>query len=294
VALHYSVMLQETLEWLNPKEGQHFLDGTLGAAGHSLEISRRIGPSGRLLGLDVDESALDVARDKLEEINNVSFYQLNFENMAEALKKEAFSSLDGILLDIGVSSMQLDQAQRGFSFRDENEGDLDMRMNQSVGMPVKDYLKSVPKSELEKVIKEYGEERYYKRIANAIIEQRKIKKIETTKELAELIRKAIPGPRTKIDKATRTFQALRILINRELDVLKNAIEEAIKLLEVGGRLVIISFHSLEDRIVKWSFRDLKDNGQAKILTKKPLLPSEKEMRENGRSRSAKMRVLEKI
>lgn len=291
---HFPVLYQEVLEGLSPKAGQVFVDGTLGAGGHAKGVVSVLGNNGCLYAFDSDESAIELAKETLSAFSNVIYCHHNFAEMKQVLTQKKVKGVDGILLDIGVSSMQIDQAERGFSFRDEKVGDLDMRMNRSRGWTVGEYLKRVTKSELEQVIKEYGEERYYKRVAGAICAEREKRKIMTTKDLADIVRYAIPGPKGKIDKATRTFQALRIKINEELDVLKKVIPDAVDMLNPGGRLAIITFHSLEDRIVKWSFRDLQEQNKIKILTKKPIEASDKELEENARSRSAKLRIIEKL
>ena len=291
---HFPVLYQEVLEGLAPQKGQVFVDGTLGAGGHAKGLVSMVGENGCLYGFDADESALALAKISLSEFSNVVFCHHNFAEMKSVLAQKKVLKVNGILLDIGVSSMQIDQPERGFSFRDEKVGVLDMRMNRSHGWTVGEYLKRAPKAELEQVIKEYGEERYFKRIADAICNEREKRNIMTTKDLADIIRQAIPGPKGKIDKATRTFQALRIKINEELEVLKKIIPDAIDLLVPGGKLAIITFHSLEDRIVKWSFRQLQAEEKVKILTKKPLLASDQELRDNVRSRSAKLRIIEKL
>lgn len=292
--IHFPVLYQEVLDGLSPEIGQIFVDGTLGAGGHSKGLAERIGKNGRLFAFDADESAIAVAKSSLSVYPEIVYCHHNYVDMKKVLASHQISAVNGILLDIGVSSMQIDQPERGFSFRDENEGVLDMRMDRSRGLTVGAYLKRVNKKELEEVIQEYGEERFYKRIAGAICKERESREIKTTKDLANIIRGAVPGPRGKIDKATRTFQALRIKINEELSVLDAVIPEAVDLLLPGGRLAIITFHSLEDRIVKWKFRQLQDEKKVRILTKKPILPGDKELQENARSRSAKLRVLEKI
>jgi 16S rRNA (cytosine1402-N4)-methyltransferase len=291
---HFPVLYQEVLDGLSPEEGQIFVDGTLGAGGHAKGLVSKLGLVGSLYAFDADESAIELAKKSLSEFSNVVYCHHNFAEMKSVLMQKKIAGVHGILLDIGVSSMQIDQAERGFSFRDENEGALDMRMNRSRGLTVAEYLKRVTKNELEQVIKDYGEERYFRRIAGAICSEREKRKIVTTKDLADIIRQAIPGPKGKIDKATRTFQALRIKINEELDVLKKVIPEAVDMLLPGGKLAIITFHSLEDRIVKWGFRELQDANKVKILTKKPLLANDEELRDNVRSRSAKLRILEKL
>ena len=291
---HFPVLYQEVLDGLSPEEGQIFVDGTLGAGGHAKGVVSKLGVVGSLYAFDADESAIELAKKSLSEFSNVVYCHHNFAEIKSVLMQKKVAGVHGILLDIGVSSMQIDQAERGFSFRDENEGALDMRMNRSRGLTVAEYLKRVTKNELEQVIKDYGEERYFRRIAGAICSEREKRKIVTTKDLADIIRQAIPGPKGKIDKATRTFQALRIKINEELDVLKKVIPEAVDMLLPGGKLAIITFHSLEDRIVKWGFRELQDANKVQILTKKPLLAYDEELRENVRSRSAKLRILEKL
>jgi len=292
--IHFPVLYQEVLDGLSPEIGRIFVDGTLGAGGHSKGLAERIGKNGRLFAFDADESAIEVAKNRLSEYSNIVYCHHNYVDMKKVIASHQISGVNGILLDIGVSSMQIDQPERGFSFRDENEGLLDMRMDRSHGLSAGAYLRRVNKKELEEVIKEFGEERFYKRIAEAICKERVTKEIKTTKDLADIIRNAVPGPRGKIDKATRTFQALRIKINDELGVLDKVIPEAVDLLLPGGRLAIISFHSLEDRIVKWKFRQMQDENKCRILTKKPILPTDKEMQENARSRSAKLRILEKL
>ena len=291
---HFPVLYQEVLDGLSPEEGQIFVDGTLGAGGHAKGVVSKLGVVGSLYAFDADESAIELAKKSLSEFSNVVYCHHNFAEIKSVLMQKKVAGVHGILLDIGVSSMQIDQAERGFSFRDENEGALDMRMNRSRGLTVAEYLKRVTKNELEQVIKDYGEERYFRRIAGAICSEREKSKIVTTKDLADIIRQAIPGPKGKIDKATRTFQALRIKINEELDVLKKVIPEAVDMLLPGGKLAIITFHSLEDRIVKWGFRELQDANKVQILTKKPLLANDEELRDNVRSRSAKLRILEKL
>jgi len=292
--IHFPVLYQEVLDGLSPEIGRIFVDGTLGAGGHSKGLAERIGKNGRLFAFDADESAIEVAKNRLSEYSNIVYCHHNYVDMKKVITSHQIYGVNGILLDIGVSSMQIDQPERGFSFRDENEGLLDMRMDRSHGLSVGAYLRRANKKELEEVIKEFGEERFYKRIAEAICKERETKEIKTTKDLADIIRNAVPGPRGKIDKATRTFQALRIKINDELGVLNKVIPEAVDLLLPGGRLAIISFHSLEDRIVKWKFRQMQDENKCRILTKKPILPTDKEMQENARSRSAKLRILEKL
>lgn len=291
---HYSVLYQEVLEYLKPAVGQIFVDGTLGAGGHTRGFAIGVGDSGKVIAIDADESAIQLAKQNLSEFQNITYCHSNYSDLKNQLNSLNLKKVNGILLDIGVSSMQIDQAERGFSFRDDRNGQLDMRMDQTSGMTVAKYLQIVPKAELEEVIRDFGEERYYKRIAGAICTERLKRKISTTSDLADIVRAAVPGPKGKIDKATRTFQALRIKINNELGVLEQVIPEALEVLDKGGRLAIISFHSLEDRIVKWAFRKLQEEGVCSILTKKPVLPSDRELNENVRSRSAKLRVLEKL
>lgn len=306
---HVPVLLEEVLEGLNIKEDGIYVDGTLGGAGHSLEIVKRL-TSGKLIGIDQDRNALEKAREVLKDYEDkVVFVHENYENIDKVLNDLGIDKVDGILLDLGVSSHQLDEKSRGFSHN--NDAILDMRMDETSSLTAKDVVNEYSEKEIEDVLFNYGEERWARRIAKFIIEERREKPIETTLELVSVIKKAIPKQVRKDGghPAKRTFQGIRIEVNRELDVLKNSIEKMVNSLKTGGRLLIITFHSLEDRIVKNEFRELyKDclcppefpqcicdkERTINIITRKPITASKEELEENPRSRSAKLRISEKL
>ncbi len=289
---HLSVMPTEVLEWLNLKEGGVILDGTLGLGGHSSLISKKIGQSGYLIGLDRDENAIEIATERLKNAPcKVDICHSRYSDMLTALKKLGVSGVDGVLLDIGVSSMQLDRAERGFSFM--REGPLDMRMDKSSGMTAADIVMTYSEEELARIIYEYGEERFSRRIAKMIVEYRKNNNIESTLQLAGIIEKAVHR-RGRIHPATRSFQGLRIEVNQELKELENGIVAAVSALNSGGRFVLLTFHSLEDRIAKYRMRELAEQGVIKLTKKKVVKPSYQECQVNRRARSAKLRVVEKI
>lgn len=307
---HTSVLLHECIEGLNVFPTGIYVDGTLGGAGHSLEICKRLGQKGRLIGIDQDENAIAVGKERLSPYGDrVIIVRNNFVDIKNVLNQIQIAKVDGILLDLGVSSHQLDEGSRGFSY--QNNADLDMRMDQRNQLSAKVIINEYSAEELYSIIKEYGEERWAKRIAQFIIEARKNKEIHTTFELVDIIKKAIPkkarmnGPHP----AKRTFQAIRIEVNQELKILRQAIEDMIGVLNPGGRLCIITFHSLEDRIVKHTFKKLESpctcppdfpvcvcnkKPSVRIITRKPILPSDEEIEGNPRSRSAKLRIAEKI
>lgn len=306
---HISVLLSETIDSLNIKPEGTYVDGTLGGAGHSSEICRHLNGNGRLIGFDQDEDAIAAASARLEEFNDrVMVIRSNFCNMAEELTKRGIHKADGILLDLGVSSHQLDEAERGFSYR--FDAPLDMRMDRSGGRTAADVINTYDEERLFHVIKEYGEERFAGRIARSICRQRENKPIETTGELAEIIKDSIPA-KARMNgghPAKRTFQAIRIEVNAELDVLENSIDSMIDILADRGRLCIITFHSLEDRIVKNAFRRNENpctcppdfpicvcgkKSKGAVITRKPIIPTEEEIRMNLRSHSAKLRVFER-
>ncbi|RYX98754.1 16S rRNA (cytosine(1402)-N(4))-methyltransferase RsmH [bacterium] len=309
---HKSVMFEETLEGLSCKKGGIYLDCTTGGAGHSSEILRRVGEEGFIYCLDRDIEAINAARKVLDKVgNNYQLIQANYVNLDRIVEEYEIPELDGILLDLGVSSPQLDKAERGFSF--SKEAPLDMRFSQDENetATAADLVNSFSKDELVKIFSEYGEEPYSKTIAEFIVQERKKKYISTTTQLSSLIVKSLDGKKFKghIHPATRVFQALRIAVNDELKGVEKIIPKAIKSLKKGGKLVIISFHSLEDRIVKNTMREaVKEcicpprqpicncdkTSEAKIVTKKPIIATETEIRENPRARSAKLRILEKI
>ncbi len=304
---HVPVMLAEVLEYLNPQSGQTIVDGTLGGGGHALEIVKRILPDGKLIGIDQDDEALAAAGDRLKDYSkNVILVKSNFAELEATAKELGITEVDGVLLDLGVSSRQLDSAARGFSFKYESA--LDMRMDTSQTVTAKDLVNSLPERQLADIIWKFGEERWAKRIAKFIVERRPI---ETTSDLVDAVTAAVPvGARAEnIHPATRTFQSLRIAVNSELESLQTGLNAAIRLLAKGGRVCILSYHSLEDRIVKDTFAKFAGKcicppafpvcacgaeKQIKILTKKPLVASEKEIKENFRSRSAKLRAAVKI
>jgi 16S rRNA (cytosine1402-N4)-methyltransferase len=284
--IHVSVMLDEVLAALEPRAGQVIVDGTLGAGGHTRAIAERVGPSGYVLALDRDPGALDAAERNLAGLA-VKIAAANYCELGEVLKELEIQTVDGILLDLGLSSDQLADPLRGFSF--EAEGDLDLRFDTESGEPAWRLIQRLDAVELANVIFQLGEERHSRRIARAIVERRLQSPIRTAKELAELVRANVPrSPDTRrIDPATRTFQALRIAVNDELGSLTRAMRDFPNYLAVGGRLAVISFHSLEDRIVKEAFRD---DPRWEVITRKPMRPGDAEVNRNPRARSAKLRV----
>ncbi len=285
-------MTGEVVEFLQPRPGRVILDCTLGEGGHALRLLPLLAPGGFLLGLDRDGSALAVAEQKLAGYGELlRIEQANYTELKEALGRAEIESVDGVLFDLGVNSSQLDNADRGFSF--QNDGPLDMRMNTAAGQTAADLVNRTNRKELEWLIREYGEERFAGRISRRIVEERGKNPIRTTGRLAEIISRAVPG-RGKIHPATRTFQALRLAVNQELDCLNRALPLAREILRPGGRICLIAFHSLEDRIVKHTFRRWAGEEKVKILTRKPVRPREEEVRANPRSRSARLRAAEKI
>ena len=297
---HKPVLLKETLELLKLGPGMTVVDGTLGSGGHSMEIVKQIGPHGRLIALDRDPEALERAKHSIpESAAAMSFFNENFKNLPQVLQKLNISSVNAVLLDVGFSSDQLDEPARGFSF--EKEGPLDMRLNQQESVATAaDFVADLPEHELENIFREYGEERFARRIARAICWRREKEPIQTTAQLAAAVISAIPGARSrgtrpyfKKHPAMRVFQALRIAVNDELGSLREGLENIWPYLHCGGRLGVISFHSLEDRIVKRKFLAWKEDGSGEIVTRKPLEASEAELAENSRARSAKLRVVEK-
>ena len=290
---HQPVLLREMLELLAPAPGETFVDATLGSAGHALEIAKRLGRDGRLIGIDRDESFLEQARKKLENCEcGKSIVPGNFENLRGILEKLNVDCVDGLLMDLGVSSMQLETGERGFSFL--LDGPLDMRMDMEIGQPAGHYLKHLSEKSLTSILQTYGEERYARKIARAIVQARQRQPLATTSDLVNVILRAAPRRHGRIHPATRVFQALRILVNRELECLENALRDVEDALKPGARIAVISFHSLEDRIVKNAFRAKANAGVFEILTRKPVTASEEEMRDNPRSRSAKLRAAKRI
>lgn len=307
---HYSVLLGETIEQLNIKPDGIYVDGTLGGAGHASEVVKRLSNRGRLIGIDQDADAIKVAGERLSEYKDqVTIIRSNYANMKEELHAIGVTGVDGIVLDLGVSSFQLDTPERGFTYRDP-EAPLDMRMDDRAAQTAKDIVNGYSEMELYRIIRDYGEDKFAKNIAKHIVMERAKKPIETAGELTDIIRASIPMKiqATGGHPAKRTFQAIRIELNRELEVLKDTLDDMIDLLNPGGRLCIITFHSLEDRIVKVNFKQNENPctcpsdfpvcvcgkvSKGKVITRKPILPSEKELEENSRSKSAKLRVFEK-
>jgi len=306
---HKSVLLNETIDSLSIKPNGIYVDGTLGGAGHSFEICKRLDASGRLIGIDQDEEAIEAATKRLADYaDKVKIVRSNYVAFPEILKEAGIQKVDGVLLDLGVSSHQLDDGDRGFSYR--IDAPLDMRMDQRQKLSAEEIVNGYSEMELFRVIRDYGEDPFAKNIAKHIVMHREQAPIKTTFELVEIIKEAIPAKiRMKSGHpAKQTFQAIRIECNQELAVLQNSLSNMIDALNEGGRLSIITFHSLEDRIVKNAFRDAEDpctcpksfpvcvcgkKSKGIVITRKPILPSEEEMEENPRSKSAKLRVFEK-
>lgn len=306
---HTSVLLQETIENLNIKEDGIYMDGTLGGGGHSYEIADRLGEEGRLFGIDQDEAAIEAAGERLQPFGSkVTIIRNNYCNAVEELKKRGIHGVDGILLDLGVSSYQLDTLERGFSYKYDTA--LDMRMDTRQTLSAKEIVNDYSEAELFRIIRDYGEDKFAKNIAKHIVAARKDKPIETTGELNEIIKAAIPAKmrQTGGHPSKKTFQAIRIACNRELEVLQDSLDAFIDFLNPGGRLCIITFHSLEDRMVKTAFKRNENPctcppdfpvcvcgkmPKGKVVTRKPILPSEEELAVNKRSKSAKLRVFEK-
>lgn len=290
---HRSVLLNEVIQWLNPSSGKLVADGTLGRAGHATEILRRTSPDGRLIGFDKDPEAVEEGRKILREFGErVMIFHEDFRNIPSRLESLGRKA-DGILLDLGVSSPQLDEPRRGFSFN--AEGPLDMRMNPEEGLTAQEVINTYPKQALMELFWKYGEERFSRRIAEKIAEVRRTRRINTTKDLESLIWQSVPAAyrHGRIHPATRVFQALRIEVNHEIDALEFFLSKPLEALNPEGRLVIISFHSLEDRVVKNAFRQFSKDGKGRILTKKPVVATSVEVQENPRSRSAKLRAFQK-
>ncbi len=307
---HRSVLLDECIESLNIRPDGVYLDGTAGGGGHSAEIARRLGDGGLLIAIDQDETAVAVVTERLSSFGlRARVVRNNFCELTEVCREQGIEGIDGLLLDLGVSSHQLDTPERGFSY--QADAPLDMRMDKRKSLTAYEVVNTYSQEKLKKILFDYGEERFAPAIASAIVKQREKKPIETTAELSELIKYAMPPSAREggHHPAKRSFQAIRIEVNAELDVIEPAIRGAVSLLRRGGRIAIITFHSLEDRIVKQTFSDLASGctcprdfpicvcgkkPSVKVITKKPILPSRLELEENPRSRSAKLRVAEKL
>ncbi len=307
---HVSVLLNETIRELDIKPDGIYVDGTLGGAGHATEVCKRLGDCGRFVGIDQDEIAIATSAKRLEQFGDkVSVVRSNYSNMVKVIQDLGIDKVDGIVLDLGVSSYQLDTPERGFTYREDV--DLDMRMDQRQELTAKDIINTYSEYDLYRIIRDYGEDKFAKNIAKHIVSNRSEKPINTTFELNEIIKNAIP---MKVRKkgghpSKKTYQAIRIELNKELDVLQNTLADMIDLLNPGGRICIITFHSLEDRIVKSIFRNSENPctcppsfpvcmcnavSKGKVITRKPILPSDEEMEVNSRSKSAKLRVFERV
>ena len=308
---HYSVLLQETIDELHIRPDGIYVDGTLGGGGHAYQVASRLSEKGRLIGIDQDADAIAAAGERLKEFGDkITIIRSNYANMKEELHRIGVGKVDGIVLDLGVSSFQLDTPERGFTYRDEN-APLDMRMDDRQSLTAKDIVNGYSEMDLYRIIRDYGEDKFAKNIAKHIVQERAKKPIETTGELTEIIRASIPMKVqvTGGHPAKRTFQAIRIELNKELEVLQNNLDDMIDLLNPGGRICIITFHSLEDRIVKTNFKRNENpctcpsdfpvcvcgkKSKGKVVTRKPILPSEEELEVNSRSKSAKLRVFERV
>ena len=291
---HVSVLLQEAVDSLNLSEGDIFVDGTLGGGGHSAFVAEKFGDEVEIIGLDRDKDALKRSEERLRTLtSSIYLKEASFKDIDNVLSGLGISKVDAVLLDLGISSDQLEDSGRGFTFQKDEP--LDMSMSQNEDFTAKTILNSFDEDALEIILRGFGEEKFSRRIAKEIVRRREIKPFETTFELVEAVRAATPTAyhRGKIHPATRSFQALRIATNAELVALEEGLEKGFESLNPSGRLAVISFHSLEDRIVKHFFKKLVDEGKGLVITKKPITPSEEEVRENPRSRSAKLRVIEK-
>ena len=304
---HKPVLLKETIDGLNIKKDGIYVDGTLGGAGHSKEILKKLSPKGLLIGIDRDDDALKAARENLKQFENVKYIHGNHDEIKEILEELKIKEVDGILLDLGVSSYQIDEKKRGFSYLGNNE--LDMRMDKSQKLTAKEIINKYSEENLANIIYEYGEERFSRQIAKNICEYRKNKEIETTEELVKIIEKSLPSfSKKEGHPAKRTFQAIRIEVNDEIKPLYNTIQNCIDLLKSGGRLCVITFHSLEDRAVKNAYVDAQGKctcpkdlpycvcgaiSKGKIINKKPIIATKEEQEENSRSQSAKLRIFER-
>ena len=305
---HKSVLLKETIDGLKVKPDGVYVDGTLGGAGHALEVCKKLSAKGRFIGIDQDQDAIVAASERLAACEQAMIIRSNYCYMVEELRARGITKVDGILLDLGVSSYQLDNEERGFTYR--TDAPLDMRMDQRQSQTAGDIVNGYEEKELYRIIRDYGEDKFAKNIAKHIVAARQNGPIETTGQLTEIIRRAIPMKMqaTGGHPAKRTFQAIRIELNRELDVLRDSLDGMIDMLDDGGRLCIITFHSLEDRIVKTIFRKNENpctcppefpvcvcgkKSKGRVITRKPILPGEEEMEENPRSKSAKLRIFER-
>lgn len=307
---HETVLKREAVEGLNVRPDGVYVDCTLGGAGHTRLIAEHLGTFGTVIGIDQDDTALQAAHERLRDVEcRVHLVKSNFRRLKEVLASLGFGQVDGVLFDLGVSSPQLDEGERGFSYH--RDAPLDMRMDPEAPLTAREVVNTWPEAELARILSQYGEERFARRIAQMIVKRRTVTPIETTGQLAELIKEAIPAParRTGPHPARRSFQAIRIAVNDELNAFQSALEQAIDSLNPGGRVAVITFHSLEDRICKRTFQEKEMRCVCppefpvcvcglqpvlRVITKKPVRPSEEEIRENPRARSAKLRIAEKL
>lgn len=293
---HIPVMLNEAINYLNLSPGKIAVDTTMGTGGHSKAILERILPGGRLIGIDRDAESLAVSRERLREFSgSCDFIHGNFADIDTILKGLNIKKVDAILFDLGISTFQLADPDRGFSF--QNEGPLDMRMDKDSYICAYDLINNLNEEEISTILRNFGQERWHNRIAHLLVQEREKQPISTTTQLANIVIRSIPGrfrhSHYRIHPATRTFQAVRIAVNRELEILELALNKAIAALGKGGRIVVISFHSLEDRVAKWTFRKAQTDGLINIITPKPLIPRQEEIENNPSSRSSKLRVAER-
>jgi len=291
--LHKPVMVDEVIDYLNLQSGQTILDCTVGSGGHAVRILDKIKPDGFLIGIDKDMEILQTTKQSLSKITGkFKLYHADYSDVDEVLRQADIDEVNGVLLDLGVSSLQFDQADRGFSFA--KEAPLDMRMDRSCGITAQNLIQRLSETELAELLWKYGEERWSRRIARAVLKEEKGAGITSTRQLAAIVERVVPRGKSKIHPATRVFQALRIAVNKELDNLEIFLDKIYNYMALGARIVIISFHSLEDRIVKNKFIQKAKQNIFKVLTKKPVTPREAEIEENVRSRSAKLRAAERI
>ena len=291
--MHIPVLIEEILKGFDPQANENYIDCTVGNGGHTISILENTAPNGKVLGIDWDSASLATAKEKLKEkglLSRVTLVQGNYADLEEIVKENKFSNVSGILLDLGYSSNQIDETDRGFSFK--GKGRLDMRYNSSNPQTAEKILNFESKKDLEQIFKEFGEEQFAKQIAEQIIETRKDKNITTTDQLVEIVMSATPTwyHKRRIHPATKVFQALRIAVNRELDNLTNVLPQTVSVVKSGGEIQVISFHSLEDRVVK---NFAKDTEEIEIVTKKPITPAKKEVEQNPRSASSKLRTMKK-
>ena len=289
INVHIPVMSAQVLEYLNLQPGGLYIDGTIGAGGHAAQILSKLSNKGKLIGIDRDAKALEICYERFSAFaDQISLHHSSYHNLSKIMGVNGLSKANGILLDLGISSLQINSEDRGFSF--QSNALADMRFDQTKGQTAKDLIRKSSEKELADIIYQFGEERKSRRISNSI---KKIKNLSTTMDLKEAIRKSTP-PHHRNKTHARVFQAIRIAVNDEIDKLKSFLKIFLDYLEIGGRLVVISYHSIEDRIVKHSFRQLNNESKVELLTKKPLTPSTDEIKLNKRSRSAKMRALERV